>query len=65
MECSVWITIKFLFCARYSRLYRIYWFNINNRLVFKIKDGCKLALQMPKTIKLFDSTKDKKTNKNR
>ena len=32
---------------------------INNRLVFKIKDGCKLALQMPRTIKLFDSTKDK------
>ena len=32
---------------------------INNRLVFKTKDGCKLALQTPKTIKLFDSTKDK------
>ena len=29
---------------------------INNRLVFKIKDGCKLELQKLKTMKLFDST---------
>ena len=28
-----------------------------SRLVFKIKDGYKLELQTPKTIKLFDSTK--------
>ena len=30
---------------------------INNRLVFKIKDGYKLELQMPETMKLFGSTK--------
>ena len=29
---------------------------INIRLVFKIKDGYKLELQTPETIKLFDST---------
>ena len=29
----------------------------NNRLVFKIKDGYKLELQTPETIKLFGSTK--------
>ena len=29
---------------------------INDRLVFKIKDGFKLELQMPETMKLFDST---------
>ena len=29
---------------------------INNRLVFKIKDGYKLELQTPETMKLFDST---------
>ena len=26
--------------------------------MFKIKDGFKLRLQMPKTMKLFDSTKE-------
>ena len=30
---------------------------INNRLVFEIKDGYKLELQMPQTIKLFGITK--------
>ena len=30
---------------------------INNRLVFKIKDGYKLELQTPEAIKLFASTK--------
>ena len=30
---------------------------INNRLVFKIRDGYKLELQMPETMKLFCSTK--------
>ena len=30
---------------------------INNGLVFKIKDGCKLELQMPETMKSFGSTK--------
>ena len=34
----------------------IYISRINNRLVFKIKDGYKLELQMPETIKLFGST---------
>ena len=29
----------------------------NNRLVFKIKEGRKLELQIPETIKLFGSTK--------
>ena len=29
---------------------------INNRLVFKVKDGYKLELQMPERIKLFGST---------
>ena len=29
---------------------------INNRLVFKTKDGCKLELQTPETIKLLGST---------
>ena len=35
----------------------VYINKINNRLVFKIKDGYKLELQMPETIKLFGSTK--------
>ena len=30
---------------------------INNRLVFEIKDGYKLELQTPETMKLFGSTK--------
>ena len=30
---------------------------INNRLVFKIKNGYKLSLQRPKTMKLFGNTK--------
>ena len=30
--------------------------NDNNRLMFKIKDGSKLELQMPETMKLFGST---------
>ena len=30
---------------------------INNRLVFKIKDGYKIELQTPETMKLFGSTK--------
>ena len=63
----------FLFSGRYSRLYQIYhkkhetlstnppihiYINkIDNRLVFKIKDRCKLELQTPETIKPFGSTK--------
>ena len=31
----------------------IYINRYNKRLVFKIKDGCKLELQTPETIKLF------------
>ena len=34
-----------------------YIYRINNRLVFKIKDGYKLELQTPETMKLFGSTK--------
>ena len=34
----------------------IYINRINNRLVFKIEDGCKLELQTPVTMKLFGST---------
>ena len=37
---------------------------MNNRLQFKIKDGYKLELQTPETIKLFGSTKKKKKKKN-
>ena len=36
----------------------VYINRINNRLVFKIKDGYKLELQTPETIKLFGSTKN-------
>ena len=35
----------------------IYINRYNKRLVFKIKDGCKLELQTPETIKSFGSTK--------
>ena len=35
----------------------VYIDSINNRLVFKIKDGCKLELQMSEKLKLFGSTK--------
>ena len=35
----------------------VYINKINNRLVFKIKDGYKLELQTPETIKSFGSTK--------
>ena len=35
----------------------IYINGINNRLKFKIKDGYKLELQTPETMKLFGSTK--------
>ena len=36
----------------------IYIHRINNRLVFNIKDGYKLELQTPETMKLFRSTKN-------
>ena len=36
----------------------IYINRINNRLVLKIKDGYKLKLQTPETMKLFSSTKN-------
>ena len=35
----------------------VYINRINSRLVFKIKDGYKLELQMPETMKLFGSRK--------
>ena len=38
-------------------LIHVYINRINNRLVFKIKEGYKLELQTPKTIKLLGSTK--------
>ena len=36
----------------------VYINRINSRLVFKIKDGYKLELQMPETMKLFGSTEE-------
>ena len=36
----------------------VYTNRINNRLVFKIKDGYKSELQMPETMELFGSTKN-------
>ena len=38
---------------------------INNRLVFKIKDGYKLELQMPGTMKLFDLIAQKINKQNK
>ena len=35
----------------------IYINRLNNRLFFRIKDGYKLYIQTPETMKLFDSTK--------
>ena len=41
-----------------TKCYSYFYINrINNSLVFKIKDGYKLELQTPETIKLFGSTK--------
>ena len=40
----------------------IYMDRINNRLVFKVKDGYKLELQTPVTMKLLGSTKNQYTN---
>ena len=34
----------------------VYINRVNNRLVLKIKDGYKIELQVPETIKLFSST---------
>ena len=39
-------------------LIHVYINRINNRLVFKMKDGYKLKLQTPETMKLFGSTKN-------
>ena len=36
----------------------VYINRINNRLVFKIKDGYKLELETPETVKLFESSKN-------
>ena len=48
-----------------NRPIHIYNKRINSRIMFKIKDGYKLELQTPETMKLFGSTKkliDKKKN---
>ena len=39
-------------------LIHVYINTINNRLVFKTKDGYKVELKMPKTMKLFGSKKN-------
>ena len=73
VQWRVWITRCFLFCVKYSRLYQIYrkkhetlttnfpihvYINrINNRLVSKTKDECKLELQTTEMINFFGSTK--------
>ena len=41
----------------------VYINRINNRLVFKIKDGCKPELQTPETMKLFGNKKINRQNK--
>ena len=41
----------------------VYINRINNRLVFKIKDGYKLELEIPGTMKLFGSKKNKLKDK--
>ena len=41
----------------------VYIYRINNRLMFKIKDGYKLELQISKIMKLFGSTKKTKKKK--
>ena len=41
----------------------VYIDKINNKLVFKMKNGYKLELQAPETMKLFGSTKINKQNK--
>ena len=43
----------------FNPLIHVYINTINNRLVFKIKDGHKLEVKTPKSIKLFASTKKK------
>ena len=79
MEWWVWIAKWLLFCFRiqdhiehiikkHEKLtippIHVYINRNNNRLVFKIKDGYKLELRMPETMKLFGNTKKliKKTN---
>ena len=72
MKWCIWITRLFLFCLRNSRLYgtchsKAHYINSNssfwwlhckkNGLVFKIKDGFKLELQMPEITQLFDSAR--------
>ena len=59
-----------MFCIKYSRLFwihtdkpsvEIYVNKIENRVTFKIKDGCSLELLTPETLKLLRSTKNKIT----
>ena len=72
MEWWVWFAWRLLFIVRYLRLYQVYYKNlealsitppihiyidkINNSLVFKIKDGYKLELLTPETMKWLGST---------
>ena len=71
----IWITRWIVFCIRYSRLFQIhfkkhgentskpsvqiYVNKIENRIIFKIKDGYALELLTPETMKLLRSTESK------
>ena len=72
MKWGIWTAWWFLFSVRYFQDYIKHMIkNIHhktfptnrpvhiyiNRLVFNIKDGYKLELQMPELMKLFESTK--------
>ena len=46
-------------------LIHFYMNRINNRLVFKRKDGYRIELQMTETMKLFDSTHKKNKGRNK
>ena len=77
MEWWTWIIKWVVFCIRYSRLFWVYlkihgedidkpsvqiFVNkIENRVTFKIKNGCSLELLTPETKKLLGSTKNKIT----
>ena len=81
MEWWIWITRWIIFCIRYSKLFEyilkkhgentnkpwveIYVNKIENRITFKIRDGYRLELLTPETMKLLGSTENKKSkNKN-
>ena len=74
MEWLIWITRWFLFCIRYSRLFWVYFYNIDdpsiriyvnkieNRITFRIKTRYYLELLTHEAMKLLWSTKNKITN---